>query len=343
MDDAANPYRSPTVTDTPPGTPQGRLVDQIKPFLPGTRLATVASVLIAIVMLLEIVLVGVSLLAISVLTRYAAGEPVADTEFDFVNRLSMGVTGIHQVAFLVSGVAFLNWIYRAHRNLPSLGALELTYTPGWTVAYFFIPILNLFRPYQAVVEIMQGSDPGNVPGSERTASDTQPAGWWWTCWLIASFGSTIASRMFLLTADPATLIAANWIDIAASISSIVSGVLVLRIMRRIDKNQLTRHEYLQSEAGAAFLASLDTRELESEPARLERQFVEALLYGADLIDDRVHYYPDWAASMTREFGAEVEPRLEEIFQLAQQIGRQPRDQWRTLVEASLDSAAPSQP
>ena len=42
-------------------------------------------------------------------------------------------------AFLTTSIAFLMWIHRVQRNLPALGAGSLRFSPGWAVAYFFIP------------------------------------------------------------------------------------------------------------------------------------------------------------------------------------------------------------
>ncbi len=64
--------------------------------------------------------------------------------------------------FIVTGVAFLKWIYRANLNCRGFGAQDMRFTPGWSVGYYFIPFLNLVRPYQSMKEIWQVShDPLN--------------------------------------------------------------------------------------------------------------------------------------------------------------------------------------
>ncbi|QYO65100.1 DUF4328 domain-containing protein [Leptolyngbya sp. 7M] len=44
-------------------------------------------------------------------------------------------------------VLFLVWLYRAHKNLFSLKPTHLDFSPGWAVGWWFIPFLNLVRPY----------------------------------------------------------------------------------------------------------------------------------------------------------------------------------------------------
>ena len=58
---------------------------------------------------------------------------------------------------IITGIIYLMWLHRAYQNLPALGVTKLDATPGWAVGYYFIPILNLFRPYQTMVEILRES------------------------------------------------------------------------------------------------------------------------------------------------------------------------------------------
>ena len=65
--------------------------------------------------------------------------------------------GLYFVGFLVSGIAFLAWFYAAHKNL-SLAGLQPSYASGWTIGGFFVPFLNLVRPYQLMKELWRGSE-----------------------------------------------------------------------------------------------------------------------------------------------------------------------------------------
>src|SRR6185503_6280418 len=54
------------------------------------------------------------------------------------------------ILFLITVIVFGRWIYRAHQNLPELGVRHLNFTPGWAVGCLFVPIVNLWAPYQAM-------------------------------------------------------------------------------------------------------------------------------------------------------------------------------------------------
>ena len=49
--------------------------------------------------------------------------------------------------------------------------------PGWSVGHYFIPVLNLWKPYMAMKDIRRTSY-GNDHSLEKTLS------LWWTMWLL---------------------------------------------------------------------------------------------------------------------------------------------------------------
>lgn len=57
---------------------------------------------------------------------------------------------------LATGIVFLVWIYGANRTCRELGA-SLQFSPGWCVGCFFVPMIQLIRPWQAMREIWQAS------------------------------------------------------------------------------------------------------------------------------------------------------------------------------------------
>ena len=91
---------------------------------------------------------------------------------------------IYLIVYIITGITFLKWIYRANLNVRGFGVRGLKFTPGWSIGYYFIPILNLFKPYQAMREIWKTSknpdDWENQQGSPLLAS-------WWTLFLISGF------------------------------------------------------------------------------------------------------------------------------------------------------------
>ena len=90
------------------------------------------------------------------------------------------VSQLSSVVLLIVGIVFLVWFHKALSNARALG-VHLTRSPGWGVAGFLIPIINLWFPYQSMRDLV----PAAHPAGSRV-------GRWWACYLGGSFATTFA-------------------------------------------------------------------------------------------------------------------------------------------------------
>lgn len=153
------------------------------------------------------------------------------------NDLQQRIVGVlHLATFIVTGIAFLKWIHRANFNCHGFGARNMKFSPGWSVGYYFIPFLNLYRPYQAMKEIWKVSknpaDWQNEPGSPLL-------GWWWALWIISAVLGQISFRMSLAANTLSSLKESTVISIVSAVVDIplcIVGVsLVFAIFLRQKK------------------------------------------------------------------------------------------------------------
>jgi hypothetical protein len=153
-----------------------------------------AARLAIVILALGIVVSLVSLVTLSVerqiLQRAQAGETISMEEATASDDQRQ-IIGITEIGLMVlSIVTFLIWVNQANKSLQHLGVEGMNFTSGWAVGWFFIPIANLFRPYQVVQELWKGSDP-ETPPDDSTAWLQTPAsalvGVWW--------GGELLSRM----------------------------------------------------------------------------------------------------------------------------------------------------
>jgi hypothetical protein len=77
---------------------------------------------------------------------------VSPEEMHYFYYFSLALIGVH----LVMEAMFLIWVYYANKNCRGM-ANNMIYTAGWAVGYFFIPLVNLFRPCQVVQELWKVS------------------------------------------------------------------------------------------------------------------------------------------------------------------------------------------
>ncbi|HEY3391478.1 MAG TPA: DUF4328 domain-containing protein [Lacipirellulaceae bacterium] len=213
------------------------------PFASGHGRATAVIALFAFGIILSLVMVASDISEFQMLTRLVNHEAVTDEQIesnDNRQRL-LGVTWL--VWYLSTIVAFLMWVHRAHRNLPALGATGLEFTPRGAVGWYFVPIANLFKPYQCMREIYNASDPLNASDGDQSRPDRNApvvVKTWWALFLIMGFFGNAVGRA-RLKAD--TLEAYQIVAVASVIDGVVCIVATLAaiwLVRSIDRRQNER-------------------------------------------------------------------------------------------------------
>jgi hypothetical protein len=99
----------------------------------------------------------------------------------------------------MTALLFVVWLYRAIRNLRTFGAVGLGVSPSWAIWCWFVPIFNLWAPYQAMREVWRASASGQAgaaPPLRRNAPVHPLLGWWWGAVLPASFSAQVAIGTF---------------------------------------------------------------------------------------------------------------------------------------------------
>ena len=169
------------------------------------------------------------------------------------NAVIQGIPALAQLAaYLTTGVLFLIWIYRVHRNLPALGIRRPKYSPGWAVGWFLVPVANLALPYDVVKELWKDSNPdaglseaffGQHPEVTREySSKTSLIGWWWGFWI----ASVVASRVYgrVSQTGKIALEGASVLGMICDVLSIMAAVLAILIVKDIDARQEEKHRRL---------------------------------------------------------------------------------------------------
>jgi Domain of unknown function (DUF4328) len=138
-----------------------------------------------------------------------------------------GIVGILQIIlFIMVGIVFLRWIYLTNKNLHILSRQDMEFTPRWSVGWYFIPIANLFKPYQSMKEIWRVSH-------KNKSSSYTIVGWWWCLWIISAVLGRIAFRLTMRaeTAEDYTISTA--VDLASTGVNIILIILALMLVTRI--------------------------------------------------------------------------------------------------------------
>ena len=166
-----------------------------------------------------------SFLEYRLLTAYQAGvyasleSAFSDGELAIQLLQSTGIASL--IAFITSAILILKWIYRANYNVRQLGAQNLSYTPAWSIAYYFIPIFNLWKPYQAMKEIWLASKALSAwPVGKISA--VLPV--WWALWLSSNI---LKQSIFRLSADAQELPELMDLNMLSQMSNVLGFLLAI--------------------------------------------------------------------------------------------------------------------
>lgn len=201
-------------------------------YVSGHSRAKTAIGLLAFTSFMAVLLAVSTLMQIALIKRFQAGQTPTASEIS-ANDLRQGaVAVVYLVAFILTVVFFSMWMHRVYKNLFAFPGRNPKTTPGRAVGSFFIPIINFYRPYQAMKEIYTSSD-------SRYGGDSAIVGVWWTCWILTGVVERIGNAVARGSSgdEAARLLVDSQFTIVTSVMVVVSGVVAMIMIRRIDEMQ----------------------------------------------------------------------------------------------------------
>lgn len=216
------------------------------PVEPLDKRARVAIGLIALVGLTALAALWADLGRLDLANRVLDGDRVRLSEAQQVDDRTAVTSIVYVIATVLSGIAFLLWYSRAYRNTLAMGVIG-RWKPGWAVAYWFIPLMNLFRPKQVMNDIWRGSDPRMAnPAGTVHFRPTTPLLWaWWLAWLVSVFAANFATGS--LGDLDATQTAEEFRDsaiayVVADITDVIAALLAIAVVVALTRRQQARIE-----------------------------------------------------------------------------------------------------
>ena len=97
--------------------------------------------------------------------------------------------------FTTCVILFSRWTYFLSQNAHIVSGRSMRFTPTWAVAWYFIPLANLWKPYQAMKEISRALDTGEFQDRRQSRRPTVlPI--WWIFWV--AYNHVFSSKEWLL-------------------------------------------------------------------------------------------------------------------------------------------------
>lgn len=247
------PTLTPSSTESPYATPQSFLdgatqpkapanspISPYGPYRDASGLTKAVAILLGVFWFISIASVISSFMQYKLLSDYEAGL-YSDDEFMALatpNDIREGIIGVaFLLTYIPTVIVWCFWKNRVVKNAFSFGANWIRVSPGWAVGFYFIPIMLLFKPFQAMNDAWRASiDPKRGEGLGTAAV----VGWWWGIWLIGNFVDNIDFRFSMQAETAAELANASIVSGIAAIVGIVVTPLAFFVVTGLNRLQRER-------------------------------------------------------------------------------------------------------
>jgi predicted nucleic acid-binding Zn ribbon protein len=141
--------------------------------------------------------------------------------------------------YILCYIFFILWFRRAYYNLHQV-VKHLEHTEGWAAGAWFVPILNLFRPYQIMRELYIETENYicKVKSDYKKKLNVTFVGIWWTLWIIASFLERIGMRLNMDAETLEEITRATKINLANEFFTIPLCLIIIKVIK--DYNNVER-------------------------------------------------------------------------------------------------------
>ncbi len=219
-------------------------------YSPLRTLGRAAVIGLAVVILVDLVAVVSDFIEIRLITRLINGEDVSFADLDSSDD-RQAVIGVFQVIVVIgTAIAYLMWMYRARKNLEALNVTGLKYSAGWSIGAWFVPILNLFRPYQITAEIARASKPLHpADGATAWHLSRVPSvlGFWWAAWIVNEWLGRLLLRSAFSPPDTLEGIRTeSYLILVSDGFDVVAAGLAIAVVMAITSAQSEKHRLLSA-------------------------------------------------------------------------------------------------
>lgn len=202
-----------------------------------------AIILIWIVLVMDVISIISSCLQYDLLKTASNGGEISQ-EFAASNDLREQVIAIiYIIVSILSAITFIQWFRRAYYNL-HLKVNNLSHTEGWAAGSWFVPIINLFRPYQIMKELFQETNLFLKRNDIYTYEhfSVSSLGLWWTLWIIARFVGQFVFKYSLKAETIDELIISTIASMVENCVGIFLAIITVRIIEQYSSIELLLHK-----------------------------------------------------------------------------------------------------
>jgi hypothetical protein len=187
-------------------------------------MASATQVLLIVCGALSVVTIGTELSGIGAVSDYLAGDEAAIGSIEAYDQSTARVSVLASIAFIVTGVLWAIWQYRAAKQVVG----RTRRSPGWHAGSWFVPIVSFWFPHQNI------SDLWRAVGLSRPSWQIV----WWLLFLGSNVSIQISTRMYLAAETLEQFRDAMWMSLVGEVLLLAAAPLAWMVVRGITRGIL---------------------------------------------------------------------------------------------------------
>ncbi len=214
----------------------------MNPLRDNTQRARSVNIIFWVMLVINCVIIVSNVMQLNLLNDFKAGN--IDMEAANANDLRVSALAIGNLIIIIFAIIFfIMWFRRAYNNLHLTQEVNMKYSEGWAAGWWFVPFLNLARPYEMMVEIWNKTQ--EATKNLLSFKKGTIVGWWWALYLISNITNNIVNRVF--DGKDATsfdsLITGSYAQIIANIIEIPAIIIVILMVKQTSEMEVKLYDY----------------------------------------------------------------------------------------------------
>ncbi|MCE7055046.1 DUF4328 domain-containing protein [Algoriphagus sp. AGSA1] len=207
----------------------------MKSFKNNEERAKWAKIGLTLIIIITVILTVSNAFQLELLLGWNNGAEVDMNEAEINDTRQEIVVMAYYIFRCLGAVAFLLWFRRAYFNLHQKSK-ALNYDEGWAVGAWFVPILNLFRPYKIMKELYAESSfwlkTNGIKVNGEAGQYVLP---WWLLWVLTTFLGRIVNKLPEETVSE--LVELTQVAIAAGIIEVIAALIALKVVHNYSNRE----------------------------------------------------------------------------------------------------------
>jgi hypothetical protein len=179
---------------------------------------------------------------IAALARRNPADPqtIDDIVISETADIAMGFVALaYLIALIFAAFASLRWVYRLNANSHLLSD-NVHISPRWNVGWFFVPLANLFKPFEGLAQAWQASQIWRKDPVEDLPYEMR---WWWGLWVDYVIINNISFRLEFRAETVGDQLVMGAMNLFTSVIAVPLCLAFVSVIRKLTEAQVSARNF----------------------------------------------------------------------------------------------------